>query len=108
MSDELSRRDLAKLAGLAALGASSGAAQAGESAVIRDAQGPASFPSGFVWGTATSAYQVEGAMTEDGKGRSIWDTFSHQPGTIEDGSNGDVANDHYHRYREDVGLIKAL
>jgi len=104
----LSRRDLAKLAGLAALGASSGAAQAGESTAIRDAQAPASFPSGFVWGTATSAYQVEGAMSEDGKGRSIWDTFCHQPGTIEDGSNGDVANDHYHRYRDDVGLIKDL
>ena len=108
-SDELSRRDVAKLAGLAALGVSSAAARAedGETA-SRDAQSSASFPSGFVWGTATSSYQVEGAMSEDGKGRSIWDTFSHQPGTIEDGSNGDVANDHYHRYREDVGLIKHL
>jgi beta-glucosidase len=66
------------------------------------------FPVGFVWGTATSAYQVEGAAREDGRGASIWDTFAHAPGVIEDGANGDVAIDHYHRYREDVGLLKAL
>ena len=69
---------------------------------------PRRFPKDFVWGTATSSYQIEGAVNEDGRGPSIWDTFSHTPGKIEDGSNGDRANDHYHRYKEDVGLIKAL
>ena len=69
---------------------------------------PFPFPKDFVWGTATSAYQIEGAVNEDGRGRSIWDTFSHTPGRIEDGSNADRANDHYHRYREDVGLIRDL
>src|SRR5580658_9778546 len=62
------------------------------------------FPQNFIWGTATAAYQVEGAVHEDGRGPSVWDTFSHTPGKIGDGSNADRANDHYHRYKEDVGL----
>ena len=66
------------------------------------------FPEGFRWGTATSAYQIEGAAREDGRGPSIWDTFCRLPGRIRDGSNGDVADDHYHRYKEDVALMKAL
>ncbi|HEY7032951.1 MAG TPA: GH1 family beta-glucosidase [Thermomicrobiales bacterium] len=66
------------------------------------------FPQGFQWGAATSAYQIEGAWNEDGKGRSIWDTYAHTPGKIHDGSTGDVANDHYHRYRDDVALMKSL
>jgi beta-glucosidase len=66
------------------------------------------FPKGFLWGTATSAYQIEGAVHEDGRGPSIWDTFAHTPGKIKDGTNGDVAIDHYHRYREDVQSLKAL
>ena len=61
-----------------------------------------------MWGTATSAYQIEGAVNEDGRGRSIWDTFAHTPGKIEDNTNGDLANDHYHRYKEDIGLIREL
>ncbi len=73
-----------------------------------DRHAPASFPDGFLWGTATSAYQIEGAVNEDGRGRSIWDTFSHTPGKIEDHSNADRANEHYHRYKEDVRLIKEL
>ncbi|HEY4752431.1 MAG TPA: GH1 family beta-glucosidase [Candidatus Limnocylindrales bacterium] len=66
------------------------------------------FPPGFVWGFAASAYQIEGAAHEDGRGPSIWDTFAHQPGVIADGSTGDVACDHYHRYAEDVRLIAEL
>ncbi len=66
------------------------------------------FPAGFRWGVATAAYQIEGATTEDGRGPSIWDTFSHQPGRISDGSTGDVACDHYHRYAGDVALMADL
>ena len=66
------------------------------------------FPKDFVWGCAASAYQVEGAWNEDGKGPSIWDSFTHTPGKIANGENGDVAVDHYHRYTEDVALMKEL
>jgi beta-glucosidase len=66
------------------------------------------FPPGFVWGVATSAYQIEGAAQEDGRGPSIWDTFSHTPGATFQGHTGDVACDHYHRYRDDIGLISGL
>ena len=67
-----------------------------------------SFPKNFIWGTATSSYQIEGAVTEDGKGRSIWDDFTRVPGKILDGSSGDVACDHYHRFREDVKLMAEM
>ena len=66
------------------------------------------FPDTFTWGVATSAFQIEGAADADGKGPSIWDTFSRNPANIKDGGNGDVACDHYHRYREDVALIASL
>jgi beta-glucosidase len=66
------------------------------------------FPQGFRWGTATSAYQVEGAVTEDGRGPSIWDSFVRQAGRIRDNSTGDGGADHYHRYPEDVALMKSL
>jgi beta-glucosidase len=68
----------------------------------------ATFPAGFVWGAATSAYQVEGAWQEDGKGESIWDRFSHTPGAIVDGSTGDVACDQYHRLPEDMAILREL
>ncbi|CAN7328174.1 GH1 family beta-glucosidase [Rhizobacter sp. LjRoot28] len=66
------------------------------------------FPPGFSWGVATSAYQIEGAAAEDGRGPSIWDTFSHAPGNTFEGHTGDVACDHYHRYEQDVDLIASL
>jgi len=66
------------------------------------------FPDGFLWGAATSAFQIEGAWNEDGKGESIWDRFTHTPGNIQDGSTCDVACDHYHRWREDISLMKEL
>ncbi len=66
------------------------------------------FPRDFRWGTATAAYQIEGAATEDGRGPSIWDTFSHQPDRISDGATGDVACDHYHRYPQDIALMTGL
>lgn len=66
------------------------------------------FPDGFLWGTATAAYQIEGGHDADGKGPSIWDTFSHVPGKIYQDQNGDVACDHYHRYRDDVALMAGM
>ncbi|KAG6588175.1 Cyanogenic beta-glucosidase, partial [Cucurbita argyrosperma subsp. sororia] len=67
------------------------------------------FPQGFVFGTASSAYQYEGTANTDGRGPSIWDTFTHKyPGKIKDGSSGDIANDAYHRYKEDVGIMKKM
>jgi len=67
-----------------------------------------SFPAGFVWGAATSAYQIEGAWNEDGRGRSVWDDFVRRPYRVVDGSNGDTACDHYHRMPEDVDLMRSL
>ena len=66
------------------------------------------FPEGFLWGVATSAYQIEGSVDVDGRGPSIWDTYSHMPGKIDGGGTGDVACDHYRRWREDVDLIASL
>ncbi|UYQ60568.1 GH1 family beta-glucosidase [Streptomyces peucetius] len=68
----------------------------------------AALPHDFAWGTATSAYQIEGAAAEDGRSPSIWDTFSHTPGKIDHDDNGDVACDHYHRWREDIALMQQL
>lgn len=66
------------------------------------------FPANFIWGVATSAYQIEGAAHIDGRGDSIWDTFVKKNGTVIDGSTGDVADDHYHRHKEDVQLLVNL
>ncbi|XP_020259696.1 beta-glucosidase 18-like [Asparagus officinalis] len=66
------------------------------------------FPQAFLFGTSTSAYQIEGAVSEGNKGLSNWDVFSHLPGKIHDGSNGDVADDHYHRYLDDIELMHSL
>ena len=66
------------------------------------------FPKDFVWGAATASYQIEGAWNEDGKGESIWDRFSHTPGKIDNADTGDVACDHYHRWADDIKLLKEL
>src|SRR5215468_8350380 len=107
MSTHLSRRNVAKLAAagtLVGLSETTGVAQTSQGTETRTAQAPArEFPKGFYWGTATSSYQIEGAWNEDGKGPSIWDTYAHTPGNIKNGDTGDIANDHYHRYKKDVG-----
>ncbi len=104
MSDP-SRRDFAKLAAALSLSPSmeANAAQAGGGK-------PASyqFPTTFLWGCATASYQVEGAVREDGRKPSVWDTFSHTPGRTSMDHTGDVAADHYHRYKDDVQLLKWL
>ena len=66
------------------------------------------FPHDFLWGAASAAYQIEGAWNQDGKGESIWDRFSHTPGRIADGSTGDMACDHYHRYEQDIALMREM
>ncbi|MFQ6643832.1 hypothetical protein Gotur_017871 [Gossypium turneri] len=69
---------------------------------------PSSFPPNFLFGTASSAYQYEGGYLSDGKGLNNWDVYTHRPGKVIDGSNGDVAVDHYHRYLEDIDLMEPL
>ena len=64
--------------------------------------GAVRFPQGFLWGSATAAYQIEGAVAEGGRTPSIWDTFSHTPGRVAGGDTGDVAVDHYHRFRDEL------
>ena len=60
------------------------------------------FPKNFLWGAASASYQIEGGVKEGGRGESVWDVFSHTPGAVRDGDNGDVAADSYHRWREDI------
>ena len=72
------------------------------------ADGALAFPPGFAWGAATAAYQIEGATTADGRGPSVWDTFSHVPGNVRGGDTGDIACDSYHRYPQDVKLMAEL
>ncbi|MBI5323541.1 MAG: beta-glucosidase [Bradyrhizobium sp.] len=111
-SNQFSRRQFAGLAAASALGLSAPSAASGQTDRSRKSEpkrrARSTFPKGFLWGTATSSYQVEGAVNEDGRGPSIWDRFAHTPGTISDRSTGDTASDHFHRYKEDVQLMKAL
>jgi beta-glucosidase len=93
------------LAAASTLATTSGTAQMHSSAPMKSDR---SFPHGFVWGSATASYQVEGAVHEDGRGTTIWDTFSHIPGKVHNGDTGDVADDYYHRYKEDIQLMKNL
>jgi beta-glucosidase len=74
----------------------------------RDHSHPVSFPEGFVWGVATASYQIEGAVKSDGRGESIWDRFSHTPGKVKNGDTGDIAADHYLRYREDIDIMREI
>jgi beta-glucosidase len=110
LNNRLSRRTFAKLFGSAAI-APTALSTLSPYAIAQSTGTPPvaqSFPQGFLWGSATAAYQVEGAVHEDGRGPSIWDTFSHTPGKTNNGDTGDVADDHYHRYKEDIQLMKAI
>lgn len=106
----LSRRGFARLAGATAVAAPFVSAplssQPSRSATLHPQS--RSFPPGFLWGSATASYQVEGAVNEGGRGKSIWDTFSHTPDKVAGGDTGDVADDFYHRYREDIALMKQM
>ena len=112
MLKRFSRRAFAKIMGAAALGSSAvpalGSGLRDNEAHRESSPNYYSFPDGFLWGCATAAYQVEGAVSEDGRGPSIWDTFSHTPGKVKNGDTGDVADDHYHSYKDDIRLMKAL
>lgn len=118
MAGRISRRKFGRLlgvaAGAAALPGGVAAARGESSNELQSGEATASsgalrkFPEGFLWGSATASYQVEGAVHEDGRGPSIWDTFSHTPGKTHGGDTGDVADDHYHRYKEDIGLMTEL
>ena len=110
---QFAARSLAVAAGAALLGKKTCAAMP---ALANQAPGSTSvssiekarFPEGFLWGTATASYQVEGAWNEDGKGESIWDRFTHTPGKVRGGVTGDVACDHYHLYKQDIALARRL
>ena len=108
MDADISRRTFTQLAGLGALSAAMPGVTRSEIEEPAIASMGRTFPRGFRWGTATASYQVEGAVNEDGRGPSIWDTFSHTQGKTVAGATGDVADDHYHRYKQDVQLMKAL
>ena len=84
------------------------ASREGVPAQLLDLSAGGTFPKGFFWGTATASYQIEGAWNEDGKGESIWDRFAHTPGKIKNGDTGDVTCDSYHRWREDLDLMRAM
>jgi beta-glucosidase len=109
----LSRRQFAGITGWSALGISALSAEPSRADPVKEdgfagRELSSSFPNGFLWGTATSAYQIEGAVNEDGRGPSIWDRFAHTRGTISDHSNADTATDHYHLYKQDIQLMKTL
>ena len=104
----MQRRDFLKTGSLLAAASSLGPGALAAAAPAPSASHSRSFPQGFLWGSATASYQVEGAVKEDGRGTTIWDTFSHTPGKVHNGDTGDVADDYYHRYKEDIGVMKAL
>ena len=110
LSTQFSRRDFARLAAAATAAASLPGTTLAAATPSQTAQSQSAhtFPKGFLWGSATASYQVEGAYQEDGRGPSIWDTFSHTPGKVANGDTGDVADDFYHLYKQDIALMKDL
>ncbi len=112
MTAKFSRRTLARMLGGASAAVSLPTALRGAASASAQSPAPGTvphpFPEGFLWGSATASYQVEGAVHEGGRGPSIWDTFSHTPGKTHNGDTGDVADDFYHRYSEDIQLMKGL
>jgi beta-glucosidase len=114
MTQKVSRRQFCSAAVLTAVGVAAAGCRTGigpaPSPLPREASrdAPLSFPEGFAWGVATSAYQIEGAVKADGRGPSIWDTFCDRAGAIADGSSGAVACDHYHRWESDLDLMRSL
>jgi beta-glucosidase len=106
-SSSLSRRDFLRTTATVAGGLAARSALGSESPA-KAATAPADFPPGFIWGAATAAYQVEGASRADGRGESIWDRFARTPGRVHNGDTGDVACDSYHRYAEDIALLREL
>jgi len=108
MDASFSRRAFGRLAAGSAAGLALPLASADAAQAAPDHAAPRSFPAGFLWGSATASYQVEGAVHEDGRGATIWDTFAHTPGKTHNGDTGDVATDSYHRFNEDIALMKDL
>jgi beta-glucosidase len=112
VSSKFSRRTFNRLLGGSAAALSVPALTTSASAAVQAGIGATAqtrhFPAGFLWGSATASYQVEGAVHEAGRGPSIWDTFSHTPGKTHNGDTGDVADDYFHRYKEDIALMKDL
>lgn len=104
----INRRELGLGLGAAALGSAISTGAQAQPLASGSAPDSMAFPPGFLWGCATAAYQIEGAAKEDGRGPSNWDVFSHTPGKVANGDTGDVACDSYHRYPEDIALLKAL
>lgn len=110
MSNRISRRSFARLLSASAAAPFAAGALAPQPAVAQTSSqnGAKSFPAGFLWGSATASYQVEGAINEGGRGPTIWDTFSHKAGKTHGGDTGDVADDFFHRYADDVKLMRDL
>jgi beta-glucosidase len=108
MTKRMNRRNFARLLGLSASVVAFPATSRAASRVPATSPASRTFPKGFLWGTATSAYQIEGAPQADGRGPSIWDTFSHIPKSTYMGNNGDIADDDFHLYRQDIALMREL
>lgn len=106
MWKDISRRKFGGIFGAATLGCA--AYDSASGAPAPEARGHYRFPAGFVWGCATASYQVEGAASEDGRKPSVWDTYARTPGMVQNGDTGDIADDSYHRYKQDVQLLKSL
>jgi beta-glucosidase len=108
VSHRFTRRHLVGGTGALAAGLAISPARTQPAASAQPGGNPRAFPPDFVWGTATSAYQIEGAVDAEGRGRSIWDTYTRLPNKIRDRSNGDRAVEHFQRYKEDIALMKEL